>query len=337
VSPDVVPLDIPPAGDRTRECCPPYGDPFTFDGRAAESGLLLSPACSHSESDSAPQPLPIFDHDLEGMFITVHDFLQDTASRIGRKYGRRNRHVTVKHDTQLEVETRNDQRPISAVYPRIQSRHIAHRVPHPRRKKQLAKSLAQRLFEADVFSSGASPLPTSVRNPAHTSTRRPLQFVTSLNLTPSLESRIYNKTKGHRGGARDGSRNAPRLADSEILAVSNSAQDAPPDLPVASAATSGERFSAWTRNRDTAQRARTGGSAGGVMASSSSGRRAQAFRRARGGKQNAARVTPNPFGYVPLPLVRVKTRKGAVAGAVRQQPIPGHAHAHRCQTNFNFN
>ena len=73
------------------------------------------------------------------------------------------------------------------------------------------------------------------------------------------------------------------------------------------------------------------------MASSTSGRRAQAFRRARGGKQNTARVTHNPSGYVPLPLVWVKTQKGAVAGAVRQQPIAGHAHAHRCQTNFNFN
>jgi hypothetical protein len=136
---------------------------------------------------------------------------------------------------------------------------------------------------------------------------------------------MYNKTKGHRGSTRDGCRRAPGLADSELLAVSNSAQDPPPDLLAASATTSGELSSGWTRNRDTMQRARTGGSAGGMMASSTSGRRAQAFR-ARGGRQCTARATPNPFGYVPLPLVHVKTRKGAVTGAVQQQPITGHAH-----------
>jgi hypothetical protein len=321
-SPDIVPpdedrfhlLDIPPA-----ENCSGKGslhrDPSTCDDRPGESSPLLSPVCSHSDTDSALQPLPIFDHDSEENFVTVHEFLQDTTNRVGRKYGRRDRPATAKPDAQT-VETRSDRYHVSAYHEaRIQARHrdIAHRAPRPRRKKLFAKSLAQRLFEADVFSTGTSPLsrrPTSVRSPTHTSTRQPLQFVTSLNLTPSLESRMYNKRKGRQGWAREGLRQAPGLADSGILAVlnPNPAQDAPPIRPAVSASTSGS--SGLTRNKDTTQRARTGGSAAGVMDNSTSGRRAQVFR-TRGVKQSTGRVTTNPFGYVPLPLVKVKTRKGA--------------------------
>ena len=325
-------LDFPPGGPgpardhgTVTEGSPSHRNPLTYEGRDSESSPLLPQISSHSVA------LPILDHDSEGQFVTVHEFLQDRESRVCRKYGRRNRPATVKPDAhyrdhsevcsptpsstpcRVQVESRNDRRGVSA-YPRIQSKHITRRAPHHRRKKQFAKSLAQRLFEADVFSSGSSESSrlTFVRDPAHTSTRRPLQFVTSLNLTPSLESRMYPRRKG---GARDGSR-APTQADSdsEILAVSNTARDASPHpnpIRPTAAATSGGRSSSRTWNSATAQRARLGTAGGSAAAALASGRRAQAFR-ARGGKQSVARGPPSPFGYVPLPLVWVKMRQGAV-------------------------
>jgi len=254
------------------------------------------------------------------------------TGKVDRKYGRKNRLATVKlgayyptssgnrnptpcHDVQ--VETRNDQRVSTlTAHPRIQSRRIARRGPHPRRRKPFSKSLAQRLFEADVFSSGATPshpVDTSVRNPAHTSTRRPLQFVTSLNLIPSLESRIYNRRNGvQEDDARDGSGAPAGQADQEeLLRASNSAQGASSNR-MAVAATSGRHSSSRDRNKATKQRARTGGSAA-VLAP---GRMAQTFKtRGRGGKQSTARLAPKgpkPFEYVPLPLMWVETRQGAV-------------------------
>jgi hypothetical protein len=260
------------------------------------------------------------------------------ASKVGRKCGRKNRLATVDlgayyptsssgnldrsptptsatpRHVQAEVETRNDQR-VSAptAHPRIQPRRIVRRALHPRRKRPFAKSLAQRLFEADVFSSGTTPsLPAteaSVRNPAHTSThRRPLQFVTSVNLVPPLESRICDRRKGVPEGARrdhDGSGAPAAQADPEELvlgASTNSAQGTSPNrLAAAAVATSDHCSSSRNRNKATTQRARTGGSAV-VLAP---GRRA-AQTRARGGKQSTARLRPKPFEYVPLPLVWVK-------------------------------
>lgn len=77
------------------------------------------------------------------------------------------------------------------------------------RKKTTYKLLAQYL----TFSSGTTSRPMSVRDCAHTSSRRrrPLHFVAPLNLTPSLESWMYQKK--WRG------RNAS-VADREILAAS---------------------------------------------------------------------------------------------------------------------
>jgi len=333
-SPNIVPpdedrfnlLDIPLAGDATRELsdCPSHRDSLTYDRRTGESSLILSQACYHSESS-----LQTLDHDREGKPVTVHEFLQDTTSKVGRKYGRKKHLATVElgayypissgnhprtSPCHIQVETQNDQR-VSAPTARLHkpSRRITRRAPHPRRKKPFAKSLAQRLFEADVFSSGTDPshpraVDASVRNPAHTSTRRPLQFVTSLNLIPSLECRIHKRRKGAQEDARDGSGAPAAQADpkEELLGVSNSAHwqgASPPNRPAAAAATSGHHSSSRNRNKATTQRARTGGSAA-VLAP---GRRAQTSKtRARGGEQSKARLGPKPFEYVPLPLVWVK-------------------------------
>ena len=290
------------------------------------------------------------------------------ASKVGRKYGRKNRLATVDlgtycptsssgnlhrsptptsatpHHVQAEVETQNDQR-VSALtaHPRIQPRRIARRaLLHPRRKKPFAKSLAQRLFEAEVFSSGTTPshpaADASVRNPAHTSTRRPLQFVTSLNLVPPLENRIFSRRKGVREGARrdhDGSGAPAAQADPEELvlgASTTSAQGASPNrLAAAAVATPDHYPSSRNRNKATTQRARTGGSAA-VLAP---GRRV-AQTRARGGKLSTARLRPTkPFEYVPLPLVWVKkTRQleGPACAAAHAR-----ARTHVSKTNFNFN
>lgn len=339
-SPNIVPsdedrhgfnlLDIPLAGDSTRELSDSlsHSGSLTYDRRTGESSPIHSQACYHSESSRQT-----LDHDREGKPITVHEFLEDVTSKIGRKYGRKNRLATVKLGARyptssgdrspaprttrfhVQVATRvgNDQR-VSALiaHPRIQSRRIARRSPHPRRKQPFAKSLTQRLFEADIFSSGTTPshpVDTSFRNPAHTSTRWPLQFVTSLNLIPSLESRIHNRRKGVQGDARDGSRvPTPQADQEELLRGSNSARGASSNRLVV-VATSGHGSSSRDRNKAPKQRARTGDSAAVLVP----GGRAQAFKtRARGGKQSTAQLAPKPFEYVPLPLVWVETRQGAV-------------------------
>lgn len=272
---------------------------------------ILSQICSHTES--AP-PTPTVHG---GQPITVHDFLQDLSAsgRAGRKYGRRNRLATVKLDayhhsedcrsrtpitpSSWSVETRNERHFFA--YPRIQFKHkrLSRRVPHPRRKKQLAKSLAQRLFEADVFSSGTSYRPLSARDPAHTSSRQPLQFITSLNLTPSLESRsrICEKKWARHGRTRKSS----AAADPEMRVMASqsdgSASGTLPSSNRPAIATGDGKPSSRSRNEASTQRTRT------AAAGLASGKRAF---RTRGGKLTAAQVRPSPFEYVPLPLMRVE-------------------------------
>lgn len=321
----------PPAGDGTRDGRPSSGDPSTPCGRDRESSPVLSQICSYSA-------LPIRSHD-EGQPVTVHEFLGDTASKVCRKYGRRNRLATVKLDVNHrgeddsptptppcnhDVQTRNDRRCLSA-YPRIQSKHLLRRVPHLRRKKQFTKSLAQRLFEADIFSSGTSSRPAAARDSAHTSTRRPLQFVTSLNLTPSLESRVYQRN-GCRGRGRGSSPPAAAAAAvSEVLAPAASDPALGPSLkrPTFCVATASAQRKTSSRNWNgsVTQRVRTGGAA--VVLSS--GRKVF---RTHGGKQSQAQVPHSPFEYFPLPLVRVQNTSGSCV----IRPHPTHA---RCQVNFN--
>ena len=314
-------VDLSPVRDGIREAYPLPGDVLTLEGHADESCPVFSQIGSHSES-ALPTPT--------NQPITVHEFLlgMSASGRAGRKYGRRNRLATVKLDaydrsevrrspsprlgptpitpSSLHAETRDDQlERISAYYPRIVHKRPSRRVPHPRRKKQLAKSLAQRLFEADVFSSGtSSSRPISDRDPAaHTSARRPLQFITSLNLTPSL-SRIYppQKWAHHHGEAAREASSESAAADLGIWAAADQAEadDSAPDTSWSNglvAATCGEPPSrSWNGTR-------TGSPAAPVLAS---GKRAF---RMRGGRQSAAaaQVQPtSPFEYVPLPLVRVE-------------------------------
>ncbi|KAF8485915.1 hypothetical protein DFH94DRAFT_688278 [Russula ochroleuca] len=297
VLPDEGLSDLSPG---TREAYPLSGGVLTLDGNTGESSPVLSQICPPSDLPIGP----ILDH--EGQPITVHEFLQDmsASSRAGRKYGRRNRLATVKLDdyhskdcrgptpltpSSCGVESRNDRR--ISDYPCIQSgsKHPSRRVPHLRRKKRLAKPLAQRLFEADVFSSGTSSRPMSDRGPAHTSSRRPLQFITSLNLIPSLESRIYpKKEKWSHGKAGNAS-----AADPEIWAASQADDPAPAGTSPNGLAVATCR-KPWNRNWNGTQ---TGASAAGK----------RGFRM-RGGRQSAAQVlSPSPFGYVPLPLVRMDT------------------------------
>lgn len=328
-------LDIPPERDCAREGYPSHRDPLTYDSRAGKNGPHLPQVCSQSTR-------PILDQDSEELSesLTVHKVLQDMSSlsRVGRKYDRRNRPATTKpasHDERChsvdcnpaptpcydQVEIRNHDQCVSA-FPRIQSKRVARRETHLRRKKQFTtKSLGQRLFEADVFSSGTSSRPTSVRNPAHISTRRPLQFVTSLNLTPSLERRMYQpRRRKLQEEERKGS-HVPVQADSGILEASNlnPAQETSWDRPATEAA-SGKRFSnrTWTRNRHTKPRERTGGSAPALA----SGRRAQAFR-GHDRKQGTAREPPtSPFEYGPLPLVWVKNAAGSCVAPAHSRATP---------------
>ena len=243
------------------------------------------------------------------------------SSRAGRKYGRRNRLATVKLDayyhsedcrsrsrsrslsptpispSSWSVEARNEH--LSFAYPRIQFKHLSRRVPHPRRKKQLAKSLAQRLFEADVFSSGTSYRPMSDRDPAHTSSRRPLQFITSLNLTQSPES--GSRTCEERWARHGKTRKFPMsaAADPEIRQADDSASGTLSSNRLA-LATGGGKPSSRSLNEGATQRTRTGAPAAAGLTS-----RKRAFRM-RGGKLSAAQLRPSPFEYVPLPLMRVE-------------------------------
>jgi hypothetical protein len=351
------PIGLPPADDEGIRACPLPGDILAPERSTGESSLIHSDFGPHSESVLPGSSVP----DHGGQPITVHEFLQDmTRSKAGRKYGRRNRlgTVTVKLDAydhgeqcrspippstsncHIETQTRNDRhnRRISAYPPRrgrVQSERLSRQVTHLRRKKRFAKSLAQRLFEADVFSSGTrtSSRSTGVtpdQNPTHTSSRRPLQFITSLNLTPSMESRIYGKTQqqpARFGKARTISGSSSGSADSEIQpALVSQADDSVPDslqddCSAAVATTSGGKLSSrnWngaaTRKKTRRTRARASPA---IMRGS--GKRA--FRaRHGGGKQSSAQVPHNPFEYVPLPLVRVETASGVQrTGATVRKP-----------------
>jgi hypothetical protein len=300
----IVPLyGFPSAGADTGEGSSSPRSLFTSEEKAGEGGtlgsLVPSQACSHSV-------LPIATPSHEGRPVTVHEFLQDMTSKSGRKYGRRNRLGTVKLDvgrsedcspipapSRCPAEHRSDSRISGSCG--IPPKHDTSRlVPHlRRRKKHFAKPLAQRLFEADIFSSGTSSRPTDTpQDLAHIPTRQPLQFVTSSNLTPSLKScRIRERRQVD--GARQGT-----VTPAQMLAASI----APVTSPYAA---SGEPSS--INGAVTTQRARPlAGSSGAVLAS-----RRKVFR-AHGGKQSLARSPPGPFQYAPLPLVQVKIRQGAM-------------------------
>lgn len=354
LSDEARPIEPPPADDgNIREARPLFGDTLTPEDSTGESNPIHSDFDSHSES---ALPGSITDADHGGQPITVHDFLQDMtrSGKTGRKYGRRNRLGTVKLDIydhshseqcrtrpthppsssnyHIETQTRNDpDRRISvSAYPppgRVQSKpeHLS----YLRRKKRFAKSLAQRLFEADVFSSGTSSRSTGVtpdQNPAHTSSRRPLQFITSLNLTPSMESRIYgNKQQPRFGKARTTSSSS---AESEIQPVTSQADDSVPDSlhdGCPAVTTSGAKLMSRNWDGATTRKKRTR-ARGSPAVMRGSGKRA--FRtRHGGGKQRSAQVPHNPFEYVPLPLVRVETASTSkiqrTGAAVSKKPRPG--------------
>ncbi len=350
------PMDLSPASDGRRDASPFPGGILTTEGSAGEN--------SSSQDQGGQRP------------VTVHEFLQDvTRSKPGRKYGRRNRLATVKlddgyhdHDQDrgpggpivttlaptppsCDLETRNGQR-ISAYSSssptRIQSKRPgppSRPVLHFRRKERFAKSLAQRLFEADVFSSGTSSRPTTLtdQNPAHTPSRRPLQFITSLNLTPSLENRIYGEKQPPYGKATSKAASSASV-DSEIQAVSQADDSVPdtlsdgcPAVATSSGKPSSRNWNGATTQTRTRKKIRTGASAAAAAAAAStSGKRAF---RTRGGKQSSARVPHNPLEYVPLPLVRVetasrirRTRRPAVRKPQALHPLhpvqTGHARTH---------
>ncbi|KAH9959652.1 hypothetical protein BC827DRAFT_1268705 [Russula dissimulans] len=311
-------LDSVPDSDGTRENYPlpehssTLGDHLPVD----ESSPVLSPDCSHSDQ---------MIHNRELQSVTIHEFLQHAVSKAGRNYGRKNRLATTKLDVHYrskdcssspivrqDDETQNDQR--VAAHPRIQTtKHLSREVRRLRRKKRFAKPLAQRLFEADVFSSGTSSRPTSARleDPAHTSSCRPLPFITSLNLTPSLESRIYG-TQKQKGGCQGEATEEDSIsaAESEMLAVSefSSSDHASPTRnhrPFAAASLAPSNKYSNHCQTAAVQRARTGRSAG-VLAP---GKKAP---HVRGGKRGRAQVPRSPFEYAPLPLSRVRTHRKAV-------------------------
>ena len=372
------PIDLPPADDEgIREACPLPGDILTPEDSTGESSLIHSDFGSFSESALPDSSIP----DHGGQPVTVHGFLQDmtTATRkAGRKYGRSNHLGTVKLDAydhnndrcgspnrpstsnchiETQTQTRNDRdddQRISAYPPgRVQSEHLSRQISHLRRKKRFAKPLAQRLFEADVFSSGTSSRSTGVtpdQNPAHTSTRRPLQFITSLNLTPSLETRIYGKARTTRPSSGS--------ADSEIQPVSqaddsvpDSLEDDDDDRPGTAVATSGGK----TSSRNWSGGAMRKGTRARASPAAMRGSGTRAIRtRLGGGKRSSAQVPHNPFGYFQLPLVllgrgRPASRIQRTGATVRKQPPQsctvqqagpgaGHARTHmrRYQNQFQL-
>lgn len=286
-----------------------------------------------------------------------------TRSKAGsKKYGRRNRLGTVKLDahyndseqcrtspmmalqapstSNCETQTtRNDRggRRISAYPPgrRIQPEHVSRQVSHLRRKKRFAKSLAQRLFEADVFSSGTSSRSAGVtpdsdqNNPAHTSSRRPLQFITSLNLTPSLEGRIYGikKAPSSSGDSEIQPVSQPEDDDSVPDAVQDDDDDCLATV-VQSVTVSGSGDKLSCRNWDgdptrPGKRTRTRARVSHADAVRASGKGAfrTRHRHAGVGKQSSAQVVPhNNFDYVPLPLVLLETPSRDWRIAVRKPP-----------------
>ncbi|KAH9058340.1 hypothetical protein EDB87DRAFT_918314 [Lactarius vividus] len=286
ILPNLPVLEFPSSSPNT--CFTPRG-PLTLEN-LGQTGELRNENPADSEACSPPMPVPqATDSSHEGQSITVHQFLQDMKKPC-IKYGRRNRFAAV----ELGVFRREGSSPSSISCSdesdgqsdgdqgtstphrahHVQLRHPSRRVPR-RRQKLFAKPLAQRLLEADVYSTGTFSRPTA-QDSAHTSTRRPLHFITSLNLTPSLETRIYKRRQVVAGG-------------------SSSTRSDSPGVTLA-------RGRAPYRNTlDT-----RGGGSGAIL---SSGKR---MLRTRGRKQGLARCSAGPFEFVPLPLVRVITHQGAV-------------------------
>jgi hypothetical protein len=264
-------------------------------GEPGEKNPALSEACA----PPIPAPRATDGHEGQSQAITIHRFLQDHMTRKPyRKYGRQNRFAAV--ELGVYGGEGSSSSPISCddncqidqgvSTHHVQLRHPSRRVLH-RRQKLFAKPFAQRLLEADVFSTGTFSPPTAQDSP-HTSTRRPLQFITSLNLTPSLETRIYQRRQVLTGGS----------SSTRTLAVS--------DFPGATVAPD--------RNTLDTQGARIGGDSGAFL---SSGKKAL---RTRGWKQGVARSPAGPFEFIPLPLVQVKTHRGAVQP--RYPVVPDLAH-----------
>ncbi|KAI0293773.1 hypothetical protein BC826DRAFT_969021 [Russula brevipes] len=287
------PLDFTSDVDDTREGCPWLGDALMSEGHAGESSPVLTRDCTRSALSIPSQ---------EKRSVTLHEFLRGITGKAGRKYGRRNRLARGNPG----AYSRRGPTPT----PQPKTPPLFPRVPHPRRKKIFAKSLAQRLFEADVFSSGTSKSsrPTSAQDHAHASStstdagaRRPLQFVTSLNLTPSLESRIYPKKKWHRGGEAAGGSDVD-TAMRRTVPDPAGARNAPAPDHLAVSGVASWSGAATGRGSD----ARTAHTRRSVP----SGRKTAL--RARGGRQSAVQMPPSPFQYVALPLVHVNTLRGAV-------------------------
>lgn len=270
-----------------------------------------SPVLSEASSPPIPDLHGTTDgHD--GQSITVHQFLQDLTKKPCRKYGRQNRFAAVDQDVYCNEGSSASTISCSDDDEGTTTRHVhlghtsRRRVPcMPRsRQKHFAKPLAQRLFEADVFSSGAFSQPT-VQDSAHTFARRPLQFITSLNLSPSLETRIYKRRQVVVGGSS--SKRTSAICDSLGATVTPSG--------------------ALDRNTLDTQGTRKGGSPGAFLSSR------KRVLRARGRKQGLARSSAGPFEFVPLPLVRVKTHQGAVQP---QDPVIRSrlAHIQNAKTNL---
>ena len=347
LSDEAHPIDLPPADDEgVRKACP-LSEALEPEDSIGESSLI------HSNLGSLPSSIP--DHERQP--ITVHEFLQDmTGSKAGRKCGRRNRLGTVKLDaydrseqcrsspaptrptsnrhieTQTQARIDRDRRVASAYPPRYPRRGRIHSEYLSRRKKRFAKSLAQRLFEADVFSSGTSSHSTGMtpdQNPAHTSSRRPLQFITSLNLTPSLESRIYGKNFGKdrtTSGSADSKVQPVLVSQVDGCGVTDSLQDDDSDDDCSTAlASSGSKPSSRNWNGVVATwttRKRTRARASPVAAMLGSGKRAFRTPRHGDGKRSSAQAPLNPFEYVPLPLVRVETASKTGATVLHANPNP---------------
>jgi hypothetical protein len=170
---------------------------------------------------------------------------------------------------------------------------------------------------------------TPDQNSVHTSSRRPLQFITSLNLTPSMENRIYGKKQQSRfAKARTTS------AESEIQPVTSQVDDSVPDSlrdDCTAVTTSGGKLSNrnWNGTATRKKRIRARASPAAMRVSGKG-----AFRtRQGGGKQSPAQVPHNSFQYVPLPLVRVEhaSRIQRTGAAVRKkhQSCTGRGRAHK--------
>ncbi|KAI9450154.1 hypothetical protein BJY52DRAFT_1304332 [Lactarius psammicola] len=284
IPPNLTVFEFPPSSDGFTERGLLTLEKLEQTGEPEEKNPALSEACS------SPVPAPQDTGSHEGQTITVHQFLHDMTKKPCRKYGRRNRFAVAElgiyrseGSSPSPISCSDDDqsdRDVSTPHRahHVQSRHPSRRMPK-RQQKVFAKPLARRLFEADVFSTGAFSRPTA-QDSAHTSTRRPLQFITSLNLTPSLENRIYQRRQIVAGG-------------------SSSTRTDSPGVTVA-------RGRAPNRNTLDTRGARIGGGSGALLAA---GKRVL---RARGREQGLARSSAGPFEFVPLPLVRVKTHRGAV-------------------------